>query len=68
MQSNFNDIRFTASDGTVLSHWLETKTDGASATFWVKVPSLAPSTYTTIYVYYGNSSASSASNMGETIA
>ncbi len=66
MQADFDDIRFTSSDGTVLSYWLETKTDGTSATFWVKVPSLAPSTYTTVYVYYGNASATSASNADAT--
>lgn len=63
MQSDFDDIRFADSDGaTLLDHWLETKTDGVSAVFWVEVPSIPASTSDTIYIYYGNSTVSSASN------
>lgn len=64
MQADFDDIRFTDSDGTTLiDHWLETKTDSSSATFWVEVPNIpaSPSTVT-MYLYYGNASVSSASN------
>jgi hypothetical protein len=62
MKSNFDDIRFTDADGsTLLSHWRESYTASASATFWVKVPSV-PSGNKTIYMYYGNASASSASD------
>jgi len=62
-RADFGDIRFTKSDGTTpLDYWLESY-DGGVATFWVKVPSIpaSPNT-TTIYVYYGNSSASTTSN------
>lgn len=63
MQSDFDDIRFTDSDGTtLLDHWRETYTTSTSATFWVKVPSIATSSTATIYMYYGNSAASSNSN------
>jgi len=60
-QSDANDILFTLSDGTTkLAHEIE---DFNSATgkliAWVKVPSLSSSTDTTLYMYYGNSSASS---------
>ena len=62
MQPNFNDIRFTASDGiTLLSYWRESYTAGVSALFWVKVPSL-PSGSSTVYMYYGNAGAGSASD------
>jgi len=62
MNSDFSDIRFTNVAGTELDHWLESKTDSTSAKFWVEVPSIAASADTTIYLHYGNPSASSASN------
>ncbi|MCX6791075.1 MAG: DUF2341 domain-containing protein [Candidatus Gribaldobacteria bacterium] len=63
MQSNFNDIRFTDLDGTtLLDHWLEVSTSSVSATFWVEVPNIAATSTKTIYMYYGNSSATSTSN------
>ena len=62
MQPDFDDIRFVDSDGsTELSHWRESYTDSDSAIFWVKVPSI-PSDDKTIYMYYGNDAASSASD------
>ena len=62
MQADFDDIRFTSSDGsTQFNYWLESKTDSTIATFWVKVPSLANGN-TDIYMYYGNASATSNSN------
>jgi hypothetical protein len=62
MQSNFDDIRFREPDGsTELSHWRESYIASTSAIFWVKVPSI-PSGSRTIYMYYGNSTASSASD------
>lgn len=63
MQADFDDIRFTDSDGaTLIDHWLETKTDSTSATFWVEIPSISASSNKTIYMYYGNSTASSISS------
>lgn len=63
MQSNFGDIRFTSSDGTTeIDYYLESKTDGVSAIFWVEIPSLAASNDTIIYVYYGNGAVSTTSN------
>jgi len=62
MKSSFDDIRFTSSDGvTELNYWTESVSAGISAVFWVKVPSI-PNGNSTIYAYYGNASASSASN------
>ncbi len=66
MQADFDDIRFTSSTGTTqLNYWLESKTDSATATFWVKVPSVSNGN-TTIYMYYGNASATSASSGANT--
>ena len=66
MQPDFDDIRFTSSDGTTLiSHWRESYIDSDSAVFWVKVPSI-PAGDTIIYMYYGNSGANSASDGANT--
>ena len=63
--SDGSDIRFTGSDGeTELSFWVETWTFETSATIWVKVPSLAFGE-TTIYIYYGNASATTSPSSGE---
>jgi predicted GH43/DUF377 family glycosyl hydrolase len=63
MQSDFDDIRFTDSDSTtLLDHWLETSTTSVSAIFKVEVPRVPASSTKTIYMYYGNSGASNASN------
>jgi hypothetical protein len=61
------DIRFTASDGTtILSYERESWSGGngsaATATFWVRVPTISYTNDTTIYIYYGNSSASDGQN------
>jgi hypothetical protein len=62
MRSDCGDVRFRDSDGIIdLSYWNETACNSASTKFWVKVPSI-PSGTKTIYMYYGNSSASSLSN------
>jgi hypothetical protein len=64
MNSHFNDVRFTNSDGTtLLNYWMESEIDNCTATFWVNVPSIPafPNTIT-IYAYHGNSSAISLSN------
>ena len=66
--NDFSDVRFTASDGyTELSYWRETYTSGTSAVFWVEVASIpaSPST-TTVYMYYGNSGASTTSDGSST--
>ena len=67
MQSNFNDIRFTDVGGNILPYWIESKTDSTSANVWIKVSSIlaSPST-TTIYLYYGNSGATSVSSYFDT--
>jgi len=60
--SNCNDIRFTSSDGSALiSYWIESGCNTALTKIWVKIPSIANGN-NTIYIYYGNSGATSESN------
>lgn len=66
MQNDFDDIRFTDNDGsTLLDYWLESKVNSAFALFWVEVTDSLESN-ATLYMYYGNSGASSLSNGTET--
>jgi len=60
MQADYDDLRFVDANGNILSYWIENYT-ASNATVWVKVPSI-PTSGTTIYMYYGNPSASSASS------
>ncbi len=58
MQTDFDDLRFTSSDGlTSIPHFIETYTPSASAVVWVKVPTLATSTDTEVFMYYSNGTA-----------
>ena len=61
MLSNFDDLRFTQSDGTTLiDAWCEVKVDDTSATIWVEFPSTPANTVEQIYyMYYGKSDAAS---------
>jgi hypothetical protein len=62
MRTDCGDIRFTDSDGaTLLKYWVESGCNTTSTKIWVKVPSI-PAGSKTIYVYYGNPSATSQSN------
>lgn len=65
--SNYNDIRFTQSDGdTLLDYWIETS-DANTATVWIEFNSIPASPGTaTFYIYYGNSGASVVSNITDT--
>jgi len=62
--ANFSDVRFTEDDGTsLLDHWLEKGSlqPGDQTVFWVEFDSISTAG-TDFYVYYGNPSASSASD------
>ena len=62
-KTDFGDIRFTASDGvTQLNYWMQSCTVGVSATFWVKIADNLSGASSTIYLYYGNPSATTTSN------
>ncbi|MCD6166783.1 DUF2341 domain-containing protein, partial [bacterium] len=66
MRSDCGDIRVGDSTGKVLNYWIEPNTCNTTSTkIWVKVPSI-PTSGTTIYLYYGNSSVSSESNAQNT--
>jgi hypothetical protein len=62
-RADFGDIRFTRSDETTqLDYWIE-EISGDVATIWVEIPSVPASPgSTTVYIYYGNSGASTTSN------
>ena len=64
VQTNGNDILFTASDGvTKLNHEIEVFTSSTGQlSAWVNVPSLSPTANTSIYMYYGNGSAGNEQN------
>jgi len=68
MESDGDDIRFTTSNGiTEIDYWIESGINTATTEIWVEVPSI-PTTGTTIYMYYGNPSAISASNVSATFS
>lgn len=62
MQSNCADLRLTDKNGTALPYWIETATNICNSTttvVWTKLTTV-PIGITSIYVYYGNSSAADA--------
>jgi len=63
-QEDFDDVRFTDSQGNVFSHWVQARTSDY-ADIWVKV-GVDLSVNQTIYVYYGNPNAQSISNFDAT--
>lgn len=57
LQSDCDDIRLTDINGNVLYHWIEDDTCNTVTTnIWTKLASI-PTTATTLYMYYGNPSA-----------
>jgi len=61
MQSDFDDLRFTDINGIQLSYYIVSKTNGVSCKILVKLPLLSPG-QTTIYLFYGNPTATSHSS------
>ena len=62
MSLDCSDLRFADSDGkTELNYWIESGCNSPDTKIWVKVPFISISG-TTIYMYYGNSSAQPASD------
>jgi hypothetical protein len=67
-QTSFDDVRFVASDNTTsLDFWIETLNIGKNATFWVEISANLTASATTIWMYYGNNAATSASNATNTM-
>jgi hypothetical protein len=63
MLYDFRDLRFFQGDGTELDYWIESQTNGSSASVWVK-PERA--SQTRIYCFYGNPEAVSRSSGAKT--
>lgn len=62
MQADFDDLRFTLADGTTtISYFIEKYSASTQATVWLKIPTLATSTYTSVFMYYGNGTATDTS-------
>jgi hypothetical protein len=62
-QTNFSDIRFTASDGfTPLNYWMQSYTSGSNAVFWVQVQDDLSSSSQKIYIYYGKTGVTTTSS------
>ena len=66
MNTDCSDMRFTDVDGSLINYWLESGCNSGNTKLWVKVPSIPAFSTKTIYAYYGNPSASSASNVTKT--
>jgi hypothetical protein len=67
LKADCSDIRFLDSDDkTLLNYWIESDCNTANTKIWVKVPFIPASSTKTIYVYYGNSQATSLSNGAST--
>ncbi|MEM0242929.1 MAG: DUF2341 domain-containing protein [Candidatus Aenigmatarchaeota archaeon] len=63
MRNDCGDIRFIDSDGSILlNYWIESGCNTTNTRIWVKVPNIPANSQKTIYLYYGNPSATSMSN------
>lgn len=66
-RTDFGDIRFTDDDCiTILPYYMENKVDGDYAVFSVKILDNLSVNNVTIYIYYGNPSATTTSNGQDT--
>ena len=66
-RSDFGDIRFVnTTDNGVYDYWMEELNEGENATFWVEIGEDLSNTNRTIYMYYGNSGATTTSNVTNT--
>jgi hypothetical protein len=64
MNADFSDIRFLSTSGTNLPYWIESYTSRVTATVWVDFGQTGIGN-TTIYLVYGNSSATSQSDISD---
>lgn len=67
MNSDYSDLRFISNnDITILNYWIES-TDGTNgAVVWVEVAGIPGNGSTSIWMYYGNAGATTASDIHET--
>jgi len=61
MQSDFDDLRFTDSEGNDLYYWINEKTDGEQANVLIRVPQVPPG-HTNVHMFYGDPTAQDESN------
>jgi hypothetical protein len=66
MQGDCDDIRFGDESRNELDYWIESGCNTSSTKIWVETDTLTASSNTTIFMYYGNSGASAASNGEDT--
>lgn len=66
MLANFDDIRFTDSSGTTSIPYFVEAATAATATVWVKVPSVAGQSSESIFMYYDNEFAPNAESGDQT--
>lgn len=62
MNADCSDMRFSSNCCDQLCFWIESGVNTANTNVWVKVPAVAASNDTVIYMYYGNTSAVLSSN------
>lgn len=63
MQSDFDDLRFTAADGvTEIPYWIEQVNTGVSAQVWLYVDTLPARDTATFFMYYDNVAADTTSS------
>ncbi len=62
VRTDFGDIRFTTIDGILLDYWRESLNVSKNATFWVEIAGNLTGQAQTIYLYYGNSIATTTSS------
>lgn len=63
MNANGDDIRFgkTCDGSTLFNYWIESGINTATTVIWVKIDTLQANSTKTIYMFYGNSSATAVS-------
>lgn len=68
MNADGSDIRFSenCNGSSPLNFWIENGINTANTIIWVKLPSLGPNENKTIYMFYGNTSATVGSNLNNT--
>jgi len=62
MRTDCGDLRFTDINGSLFSYWIRSGINTENTKVWVKVPLISANSLTTIYMYYGNPSATTESN------
>jgi hypothetical protein len=66
MNADGSDIRFTSQCTDDIHYYIESGINTPATAIWIKIPSIAANSIDTIYMLYGNSSATTASNADST--